>query len=278
MSITPKAIREALSLCYDPHEAAAMSRIVCCEMLGQSATDYYLGKDITLSANEEKKWPAILERLLQYEPLQYVQGIARFCGNDFHVAPGVLIPRPETAELVELVMKEGWKDACLLDIGTGSGCIAISLAKAMPQAEVTAWDISSEALAIARLNNERLQANVHFEECDVLTCQPNENEVYDVIISNPPYITQREQADMEENVLKWEPHQALFVPDDEPLLFYNRIAQLGRNLLKENGKIYFEINRAYGKEVVDMLKEKGYRSIQLLKDLYQNDRFVTAIK
>lgn len=271
-------IRSRLQPYYTAEEVSALSRIVCCDLLGQAPTDYYLGKDIVLSSKKEQELEDILQRLSRFEPLQYIEGRTLFLGREFWVAPGVLIPRPETEELVELMLKEIPADARILDVGTGSGCIAISLAKELPDALVTAWDVSPEALSVARVNARKLQANVRFVECDVLACQVDEVGLYDVIVSNPPYVTEAEKADMEPNVLQWEPSLALFVPDDDPLRFYRRIAVLGRDMLADGGRLYFEINRAYGREMVEMLRAMGYVGVRVEKDLSQNDRFVIAEK
>ena len=271
-------IRSRLQPYYTAEEVSALSRIVCCDLLGQAPTDYYLGKDIVLSSKKEQELEDILQRLSRFEPLQYIEGRTLFLGREFWVAPGVLIPRPETEELVELMLKEIPADARILDVGTGSGCIAISLAKELPDTLVTAWDVSPEALSVARVNARKLQADVRFVECDVLACQVDEVGLYDVIVSNPPYVTEAEKADMEPNVLQWEPSLALFVPDDDPLRFYRRIAVLGRDLLADGGRLYFEINRAYGREMVEMLRAMGYVGVRVEKDLSQNDRFVIAEK
>ena len=271
-------IRSRLQPYYTAEEVSALSRIVCCDLLGQAPTDYYLGKDIVLSSKKEQELEDILQRLSRFEPLQYIEGRTLFLGREFWVAPGVLIPRPETEELVELMLKEIPADARILDVGTGSGCIAISLAKELPDALVTAWDVSPEALSVARVNARKLQADVRFVECDVLACQVDEVGLYDVIVSNPPYVTEAEKADMEPNVLQWEPSLALFVPDDDPLRFYRRIAVLGRDMLADGGRLYFEINRAYGREMVEMLRAMGYVGVRVEKDLSQNDRFVIAEK
>lgn len=271
-------IRSRLQPYYTAEEVSALSRIVCCDLLGQAPTDYYLGKDIALSPKKEQELEDILQRLSRFEPLQYIEGRTLFLGRELLVAPGVLIPRPETEELVELMLKEIPADARILDVGTGSGCIAISLAKELPDALVTAWDVSPEALNVARANARKLQADVRFVECDVLACQVDEVGLYDVIVSNPPYVTEAEKADMEPNVLQWEPSLALFVPDDDSLRFYRRIAVLGRDMLADGGRLYFEINRAYGREMVEMLRAMGYVGVRVEKDLSQNDRFVIAEK
>ncbi|MZJ34153.1 HemK family protein methyltransferase, partial [Collinsella sp. BIOML-A1] len=187
-----------------------------------------------------------------------------------------LIPRPETAELVELIVKENPGARHLLDIGTGSGCIAISLDQNLPDAEVEAWDVSEEALAIASENNKELDARVMFRRRDVLSDELGATSCYDVIVSNPPYITEAEKQDMEANVLDWEPGLALFVPDDDPLRFYRRIARLGCDLLLPGGKLYFEINQAYGRETAHILEMNQYRDVRVIKDIFGKDRIVTA--
>lgn len=276
MNVSVSHIRRALQESYSVQEAANLSRIVCCEMLGQTTIDYYLGKDIILSSKEMQKLNGILARLLNFEPIQYIQGTARFLERSYHVAPGVLIPRPETEELVEVMLREIPSDARILDIGTGSGCIAISLSKAFPNAEVTAWDVSEDALCIARRNNDDLQASVCFVKQDVLAWRGDGGQCYDVIVSNPPYITESEKQEMERNVLDWEPFSALFVPNNDPLLFYRRIGELGRMMLVDGGRLYFEINRAYGEATAMMLCGQGYTGIRILKDISGNDRFVIA--
>lgn len=276
MHITPTYLREQLSKSYEPQEANALARIIFCDMLGQSNVDYYLCKDMDLSGNEEEKVKSILQRLEKYEPIQYIEGKKYFSGREFFVRQGVLIPRPETEELVELAAQACKPNAKILDIGTGSGCIAISLAKKLPEAEVHAWDISEAALEVAKQNNEQLSASVHFEQHDILTYQATGEEAFDLIISNPPYITESEKAEMEANVLAWEPSIALFVPDNDPLLFYRRIGELALRMLTPNGKLFFEINRAYGDATKQLLCNQGYKNIHIQKDLSGNDRFVYA--
>lgn len=276
MHITPSYLREQLSKSYEPQEANALARIIFCDMLGQSNVDYYLCKDMDLSGNEEEKVKSILQRLEKYEPIQYIERKKYFSGREFFVRQGVLIPRPETEELVELAAQACKPNAKILDIGTGSGCIAISLAKKLPEAEVHAWDISEAALEVAKQNNEQLSASVHFEQHDILIYQATGEEAFDLIISNPPYITESEKAEMEANVLAWEPSIALFVPDNDPLLFYRRIGELALRMLTPNGKLFFEINRAYGDATKQLLCNQGYKNIHIQKDLSGNDRFVYA--
>lgn len=278
MHNTDFSIRRALQGRYTPQEAGNLSRLICCELFGQPAVDFYLGKDMILSAKEKEELESIVGRLQNFEPIQYILEEARFLGRNFRVAPGVLIPRPETEELVEIMLKEVPPAARILDIGTGSGCIAVTLAKELPGAQVTAWDVSEVALSVAGDNSRALQASVRLERRDVLTYVPAAAERYDVIVSNPPYVTEAEKRDMERNVLDWEPSLALFVPDADPLRFYRRIALLGLGMLAEGGRIYFEINRAFGEEVADMMRGSGYRAVRIRKDISHNDRFVIAQK
>jgi release factor glutamine methyltransferase len=224
-----------------------------------------------------------LRRLLNGEPVQYVVGKAEFGGRIFRVTPDVLIPRPETYELCQWLEEEERgkrkeeRDFFILDIGTGSGCIAITLALDMPQAKVEAWDISAGALAVARENAQELQAKVKFEQVDVLSSLPAQGGLGWVsIISNPPYICQKEAAEMEQHVLDHEPHQALFVPDEDPLLFYRAIAKYGQKALQKNGQLYFEINPAYNQELTKMLDEMGYSEIETRKDLFGRNRMIKA--
>ena len=276
MNISVAHIRRTLQESYSAQEAANLSRIVCCEILGQTAVDYYLGKDIILSECKQRELENIIFRLQKNEPIQYIRGFAEFSGRNFKVASGVLIPRPETAELVELIVKENPNARHLLDIGTGSGCIAISLDKKLPDVDVEAWDISEEALAIARKNNEDLEAGVRFLQRDVLSDDWEKVPSFDVIVSNPPYVTETEKNEMDANVLDWEPGLALFVPDEDPLRFYNRIACLGSDLLLPGGKLYFEINQAYGRETTHILEMNQYRDVRVIKDIFGKDRIVTA--
>ena len=269
-------IRQSLQDIYPPEEVKALSMLICCDMLGVDALDIYMGKDIILSACKQRELENIIFRLQKNEPIQYIRGFAEFCGRNFKVASGVLIPRPETAELVELIVKENPNARRLLDIGTGSGCIAISLDKKLPDVAVEAWDISEEALAIARKNNEELDAQVTFRRQDVFSADGIQGTSYDIIVSNPPYVTETEKTEMEANVLDWEPELALFVPDEDPLRFYRRIAELGRELLRPGGKLYFEINQAYGQDMIRMIEMNQYRDVRVIKDIFGKDRIVTA--
>jgi release factor glutamine methyltransferase len=269
-------IRQSLQESYPQEEIKALSMLICCDMLGLDALDIYMGKDIILSECKQRELENIIFRLQKNEPIQYIRGFAEFSGRNFKVASGVLIPRPETAELVELIVKENPNARHLLDIGTGSGCIAISLDKKLPDVDVEAWDISEEALAIARKNNEELDAQVTFCRQDVFSADGMQSGSYDIIVSNPPYVTETEKREMEANVLDWEPELALFVPDEDPLRFYRRIAELGRELLRPDGKLYFEINQAYGQDMIRMIEMNQYRDVRVIKDIFGKDRILTA--
>lgn len=269
-------IRQSLQDIYPPEEVKALTMLICCDMLCLDALDIYLGKDMILSECKERELENIIFRLQKNEPIQYIRGFAEFDGRRFKVASGVLIPRPETVELVDLVARENTNACRLLDIGTGSGCIAISLDKKLPNAEVEAWDISEDALAIARENNKVLVADVTFLQRDVLSNDWEKAPSFDVIVSNPPYVTEAEKKEMDANVLDWEPELALFVPDDDPLRFYRRIADLGRELLLPGGKLYFEINQAYGRETAHILEMNQYHDVRVIRDIFGKDRIVTA--
>ncbi|MDY3267912.1 MAG: peptide chain release factor N(5)-glutamine methyltransferase [Phocaeicola sp.] len=269
-------IKQELSVFYSETEASAMAKCILTDIFGLSAIDLYVGKDMNFSSEMMERLGDILFRLKSYEPLQYIIGETSFCGLTFEVSQDVLIPRPETTELIDWIATDDKRSGIrILDIGTGSGCIPVSLSVRMNSPQVYAWDISEKALAVAKRNAERNNVNVDFRCVDVLGDNIPLVKV-DVIVSNPPYITCSEKKDMEKNVLDWEPQLALFVPDNDPLLFYRRIAQLGLDLLDKPGKIYFEINQAYGKETVDMLTSLGYTNIELRKDMSSNDRMIKA--
>ena len=270
-------IRDALRENYPDTEALALAKMLLVEVFGFSTLELYGSKDKEISGKHRDVLDEMIRRLKKNEPIQYIIGIETFGGLTFEVNQNVLIPRPETRELVEWIAEDcQLEDPCkILDIGTGSGCIAISLAKLLGQAEVEAWDVSEGALQVARRNAERNQVDVLFRKMDVLGDVP-EGMLYDVIVSNPPYIAEKEKPQMEHNVLDWEPSIALFVPDEDPLLFYRRIAQLGGSMLKKGGSLYYEINQAYGQETMEMLASMGYQSIELRKDAWGNDRMVKA--
>lgn len=278
MPQTPAEWRKLLKTKYDEREAAALARIVCCELLGQRPTDYVLNEPLPDDPRQAQRAHELAQRLLDYEPMQYIEGKARFAGRDFGVKRGVLIPRPETEELVERLVQTTPPGARILDVGTGSGCIAVTLALEVPGAQVEAWDIADEALDTARDNCRRLGAHVRFRQQDVLAYEPEEDTEgrFDLIVSNPPYVTENERNDMQPNVLLYEPERALFVPDNDPLRFYRHIGRIGRKLLVPGGRMAFEINRAFAQETVALLLQQGYTEVSSTRDLSGNERFVTG--
>ena len=273
-------LHNALAQISDESERNAIVRAICCEILGISATAYYLKEPITLTTKQESLLNDITKRLLQGEPLQYIEGRAPFCGMNFIVNPNVLIPRPETAELVDwIISNHATQQPHILDLGTGSGCIAISLSKQMPQATVEACDISEGALEVARANNSENGTSVDFFHHDILDLTTPLPHSYDILVSNPPYIMQSEATDMEQHVTEWEPHTALFVPDNDALRFYRAIAEIGKtDALKPGGHIYVEINQALGAETVALFESYGYKEVTLRKDIFGNDRMIKGVK
>ena len=269
---------QTLTPLHGSAEARAIVYALMEDVFEMSKTDVLLGRFDRLSETEKAQFSEYAKRLTDGEPLQYVVGTAPFGNLRFEVTPATLIPRPETLELVDWVVAEQQDRPSLrlLDIGTGSGCIAISLASRLPQAKVSAWDISADALAVARRNAERNGVAVAFQQVDALHVK--ETETFDCIVSNPPYICEAEKAEMTDSVLLHEPHTALFVPNDDPLRFYRAIAELGVRNLSPGGTLYFEINRAYGAETCKLLRDLGYTNVELRKDFYGNDRMVRARK
>ncbi len=258
-----------LTAVYDEREAQAVARLVLEEHFGLTMADVLTGR-----MPDESALADIQQRLLAGEPVQYVLGWAEFGGRRFAVGPGVLIPRPETYELCRWIHLTG---ACrVLDVGTGSGCIACTLAAEQPAARVTGWDISPAALEIARENAKRTNVHVSFEEVDVLRQCRSIGDRWDLIVSNPPYVCQRERAAMERNVVDYEPHQALFVPDDDPLLFYRAIAAYGQEALKPAGRLYFELNPLYARDVQRLLSMMSYHDIEIRDDQYGKQRMIRA--
>lgn len=292
---------------YDEREAKAIVRLLLEEQFGLTMADVLAGEMAPATMGDELERQ--MHRLEQGEPVQYVLGEAWFCGHRFHVEPGVLIPRPETEELVEWVREDplqppptrggfmrsnaisdtlsssttplpswggvGEEALRILDIGTGSGCIAVSLALSLEGADVTAWDISPTALRIAQANAEHLGADVTFVKQDTLY-PPNDVAVWDVIVSNPPYVCEREATQMAHHVLEHEPHEALFVPDGDALLFYRTIAQYAHRALKPSGALYFEINPLYADELSSMLHAMGFANVQFKSDQFGKCRMVKA--
>ena len=275
--MTFKAFWQPLAAIYGENEARWIGREVFLLRYGLSQTALLMGEAEHISEAELK---GLQQRLLEGEPVQYVVGETEFCGHRFHTAHGVLIPRPETEELCRWIVEE-WKEENgkrLLDIGTGSGCIACTLAAELKEAQVEAWDISADALRIARGNAERLGVSVNFELVDALQPPHPTPGSLDIIVSNPPYVCQQERADMERHVLDHEPPLALFVPDDDPLLFYRAIADYALQALRPGGRLYFELNCRFAHETADMLQQAGFSDVCIRKDQYGKDRFISACR
>lgn len=272
-------IKKALTGFYPEAEVTALAKMLLVEGLGFSTLELFGGKDKEVFKKDLDLLHEMLLRLRNFEPIQYIIGKESFCGMTFEVDRSVLIPRPETQDLVEWIVKDGsLRNPCrILDMGTGSGCIAISVAKMLPHAQVDAWDISEGALEVAGRNAIHNEVEVRFCRQDILSTVPD-GRLWDVIVSNPPYIGEDEKVDMEANVLDWEPHTALFVPDKDPLLFYRAIARLGMEMLVLKGSLYFEINQAYGDKVIALLQELGYQDVILRKDRFENERMIKAVK
>jgi len=262
---------KVLAKCYEEREAKSITSQFLEDAFGITKMDIMLMESVTYEAAElEDK----LERLNNLEPVQYVTGVAHFMGSKFTVDSNVLIPRPETEELVDWIISENTVETpTIWDIGTGSGCIAISLALGIPSAKVVATDISEEALQIVKTNNSELNSKVDFIQSDILkNTLPSAS--FDIIVSNPPYIPEMEQELLHKNVLDNEPDEALFVPDNDPLLFYRRIAEVGQEKLKSGGWLYFESHEKYAEEVCDLLEGLDYRNIELKKDMQGKERMV----
>src|SRR5574344_161521 len=268
---------------YGNNEAKAITRMVLEECFGFTLTDIVSGGVERLPKSEAKHLKDIFKRLKKAEPVQYVLGKAWFYNRKFIVRPGVLIPRPETETLCDAIINNSDikdKDAKLLDIGTGSGCIAITLALEMPKARVSAWDISDDALNIAKENAKSLEASIEFEKQDALIAYLSKGIIqeWDVIVSNPPYICDKERDSMDANVLYYEPSMALFVPNDDPLKFYMAIAKYALLALKPNGNLYFEINPIYAEDIIEMLSRKGFYDVKIIKDQFDKKRFIHGRK
>ena len=272
--MTYRQLWQRLVPVYGEGEAQAIARLIYEVRYGLTLSDLLMGRDSNVPQDELEQ---IAIRLERQEPVQYILGQAEFCGRTFIVNKHVLIPRPETAELCQWIIATNATH--ILDIGTGSGCIAITLAAEMPEAEVTAWDISEEALKVAKENAKRTDVHVKFEQVDIIHLPSSilhQTSSFDLIVSNPPYICNKERVAMETNVLEHEPHTALFVPDDDPLLFYRAIAQYGQTALKEGGWLYFEINPLYAESLQDMLSKMSYHDITLNNDQYGKQRMIRA--
>lgn len=268
-------LKAGLAGVAEPQEVQAMIRIICEDVFNYDQVDVALRQESELPVFAQERVTDIITRLRRYEPLQYIVGVARFHGHKFKVTPSVLIPRPETEQLVDLIIDENpSSDLRVLDMGTGSGCIAISLARALKFAQVDALDVSRDALVVARENAAAMKVKVRFFESDMLAPQPAAR--YDIIVSNPPYVCWSERESMEPNVKDYEPGQALFVPDNDPLLFYKSIAPYAVQSLERGGRLYLEINQRFGNEIKRLLEESGFDEVRIIEDSYGKVRFAAA--
>ncbi len=269
-------VKNELQTNYPESEINSFTNIIFESLYGFSAIDLYMNKSQVVEKKEFQKFRKIVDGLKINNPIQYLIGTAHFYDLVFDVAPAVLIPRQETEELVRwLIDSNKIQQPNILDIGTGSGCIAISLAKFIPESLVSALDISKDALEIAKQNSQKNNANINFIEYDILKSDTNlELPKMDIIISNPPYVGNSEKANMHANVLQNEPHLALFVPDNDALIFYDAISNFAKRNLKKDGWLYFEINENYGAASKELLQEKGFRNVELKKDLFGKDRML----
>lgn len=274
-----RSLRARLEGMYGTGEATAMVRLIFNVMKGWSATDMIVNADREVSDMFRNQVGKVMERIERGEPIQYVLGTARFYGMDLKVDSRVLIPRPETEELVDMIVArfKNREDLKVLDIGTGSGAIAIALSRNLPFSDVTGIDLSEGALQVAWENAADLHARISLIHADIFKWMP-EPDSLDIVVSNPPYIPEEEKSDMETNVLDYEPASALFVPDSDPLLYYRRIAEVASVGLRVDGRIYFEINPRFAEQIKKMLEERGYLDVEVTQDISRRDRFVSARK
>lgn len=275
---TIRTLHKRLDPMYGHGEAEAMIRIIFHYLKGWSVTDMLIHDDSELSPYIKGEIASITDRLLLGEPIQYITGEAPFHGLNLHVDPSVLIPRPETSMLVDIICDANKRpDLRVLDIGTGSGCIAIALARTLPFATVSALDISGDALRVARRNATDLKVKLDFIEADMSDYHPGRDSL-DIVVSNPPYVLESEKSAMEVNVLEHEPPSALFVPDSDPLVFYRSVARIAHEGLTDGGRLYLEINPLLARETSALVESHGFGSVDVIKDQFGKDRFITAIK
>jgi len=271
-------IRSELQGLYPDTEIKSFSNLIIEKVSGFSRTEIIVNKNTLFSDEQRHVIENFIEKLKEYVPIQYILGETEFFGLPFQVNESVLIPRPETEELVDWIRNENDRNAnpSILDIGTGSGCIAISLKHEFTNATVDAFDISEKALETAQSNATLNKLEVTFSKVDILNA-PETYQKWDIIVSNPPYVTEQEKSTILPNVLEHEPHLALFVSDNGPLLFYRCIAVFAQQHLKPKGKLYFEINRQFGKATVDLLTAMGFGNVELRKDISGNDRMIRSV-
>lgn len=280
MRVALAFIRKELAGIYSPEEIDSLIFLIFERVKGYSRTQFLMAKEEVLCDDETEQFLEIVARLKKHEPIQYIFGQTEFYSLLFHTSPGVLIPRPETEELVQWIIQEPGKETpSILDVGTGSGCIAVALKKNLTGAAVWACDISPASIDTARKNAALNQVEINVVEYDILNQSPRaEFPIFDIIVSNPPYVRESEKVQMGKNVLEYEPALALFVPDDRPLLFYQRIADFALQQLIDGGRLYFEINEAFGSECSEMLARKGFSKIVVQKDIHGKDRMIGCQK
>lgn len=272
-------IKSELKELYPVNEIDSFVFLIFEHVLGVSRTQLLISEEKEINEEAFSKIKNILNELKTFRPIQYILGETEFFDLKFKIFDDILIPRPETEELVDWIVKENRNSSLkILDIGTGSGCIAISLAKNIPNAIVYASDISEHALNAAEMNSKLNYTSINFLQFDILNPPNDLNEKFDIIVSNPPYVTMKEKSLMHRNVLDYEPELALFVPDDDPLRFYRSILDFGIQYLNPKGKVYFEINEAFGQEMIYLMQTKGFSENTLLKDIHSKDRMVRGIK
>ena len=272
-------LKENISAIYPTDEISGIVRIILEDIFDISYTESIVYPEKEILPNPELSFEMILKRLKTGEPVQYVCGITEFCGLKFKVDKNVLIPRPETEELVGIILSENLKySPQILDIGTGSGCIAVSLKNKLPYSDVFAMDISCEALNIANENSKLNNAEIQFIEFDILNQTDSIMPELDIIVSNPPYVRLSEKKEMRENVLNFEPEIALFVKDDNSLIFYEKICDFAKINLKTGGKLYFEINEKLSQETIKLIENMGFEDVKLYKDIFDKFRFIGATK
>lgn len=270
-------LKSGLAGVAEPQEVQAMIRVICEDVFHYDQVDVALRQESELPDFAPQRIADIIARLRRNEPLQYIVGHALFHGHQFKVTPAVLIPRPETEQLVDLIIDENpASDLRVLDMGTGSGCIAVSLARALKFPQVDALDVSRDALEVARENAVALKTKVRFFESDMLSPQPPGR--YDIIVSNPPYNCWSEREAMESNVKDYEPGQALFVPDNDPLLFYKAIVPYAAQSLERGGRLYLEINQRFGNEMKRLLEDNGFDEVRIIEDSFGKTRFATGVR
>ena len=272
-----EVLNKELRNVYSPLESSQCAYMLMEHLYDIKKIDFVLNPDLKIEVIKSQ-FDDVISMINSSMPIQYITKRCDFMDEEFFVDSGVLIPRPETEELIRMIVKESNENENILDIGTGSGVIAIMLSKLLQKSSVHAYDISTDALCIARKNNDKIaEGKVYFEQVDILSVE-SLPQSFDVIVSNPPYICENEKSLMRDNVLNFEPHLALFVPDADPLLFYRKITQLAFPSLKAGGRLYFEINEAYGDQTKAMMHAIGFKNVEIVADIFDKPRMIKALK